>query len=370
MARLGLGSRSWKCVFANDNSIKKALAYRTAFRGGDELKRCDVAHIATDDLPGQATLAWASFPCQDLSLAGSGAGLNGERSGTFHSFWDLVEQLQAQQRQPRIVALENVVGALTSHSGKDFQTILERMAATGYRTGALVIDAVHFLPQSRPRLFIVGVREDCDIPMDLISQAAGKPWHTGRMQQAFHSLPEALQRKWIWWNVPRPKATVVGLSVLLLPDESHADWHAPKETERLLHLMSEVNRLKVDEAIKCGLRRIGTVYKRTRPLKTGEKKQRAEVRFDDISGCLRTPVGGSSRQIVLVIEGDRVRSRLLAPREAARLMGVPDTYVLPANYNDAYHLFGDGLAVPVVRWLNRHLLLPLADAPQRKEIAA
>ena len=174
MARLGLGNRSWKCVFANDNSTKKALTYRMAFREGDKLKRCDVAHIATDDLPGQATPAWASFPCQDLSVAGTGAGLNGERSGTFHYFWDLIEQLQAQERQPRIVALENVVGALTSHSGKDFQTILERMATTGYRTGALVIDAVHFLPQSRPRLFIVGVREDCDIPVDLISQIAGK----------------------------------------------------------------------------------------------------------------------------------------------------------------------------------------------------
>ena len=98
--------------------------------------------------------------------------------------------------------------------------------------------------------------------------------------------------------------------------------------------MSEVNRLKVDEAIKCGVRRIGTIYKRTRPLKTGGKKQRAEVRFDDISGCLRTPVGGSSRQIVLIIEGDRVRSRLLEAREAARLMGVPDSYVMPANYNE------------------------------------
>ncbi len=194
-----------------------------AFREGDKLKRCDVAHIATDDLPGQATLAWASFLCQDLSLAGTGAGLNGERSGTFHYFWDLIEQLQAQERQPRIVALENVVGALTSHSGKDFQTILERMATTGYRTGALVIDAVHFLPQSRPRLFIVGVREDCDIPVDLISQIAGKAWHTKRMQQAFQSLPVSLQSKWIWWNVPRPNAPVVGLSTLLLTDEGHTN---------------------------------------------------------------------------------------------------------------------------------------------------
>lgn len=92
------------------------------------------------------------------------------------------------------------------------------------------------------------------------------------------------------------------------------------------------------------------------------KTQRAEVRFDESSGCLRTPAGGSSRQTVLLVEGGRVRSRLLSPREAARLMGVPEDYPLPSNYNEAYHLFGDGLVVPVVSWLEQHLLRPLARA--------
>ncbi|WP_310677938.1 DNA cytosine methyltransferase, partial [Burkholderia multivorans] len=62
------------------------------------------------------------------------------------------------------------------------------------------------------------------------------------------------------------------------------------------------------------------------------------------------------------IEGKRVRSRLLSPREAARLMGLPDTYQLPQNYNDAYHLAGDGVAVPVVRFLAEHVLEPLLAA--------
>ena len=87
--------------------------------------------------------------------------------------------------------------------------------------------------------------------------------------------------------------------------------------------------------------------------------QRAEIRFDDVAGCLRTPVGGSSRQSIIVLEGDNVRSRLLAPREAARLMGLPEKYKLPKNYNEAYHLVGDGVAVPVVRFLAAHILEPL-----------
>jgi DNA (cytosine-5)-methyltransferase 1 len=74
---------------------------------------------------------------------------------------------------------------------------------------------------------------------------------------------------------------------------------------------------------------------------------------------LRTPAGGSSRQTILLVEGERVRTRLLAPREAARLMGVPEDFPVPANYNDAYHLFGDGVVAPVVAWLNEHLLIPL-----------
>ena len=73
-------------------------------------------------------------------------------------------------------------------------------------------------------------------------------------------------------------------------------------------------------------------------------------------------MGGSSRQSILVVEGRRVRSRLLSPREAARLMGLPDSYRLPENYNEAYHLAGDGVAVPVVRFLAARLLEPLLAA--------
>src|SRR5262249_28652351 len=89
--------------------------------------------------------------------------------------------------------------------------------------------------------------------------------------------------------------------------------------------------------------------------------QRAEVRFDGVSGCLRTPSGGSSRQTVVVVDKGRIRTRLLSPREAARLMGVDDTFWLPKRYNDAYKAMGDGVAVPVVRWLSQQLLVPIAE---------
>ena len=87
MARAGLGT-GWRCLFANDFDRKKGRIYRENW-GDDELKTADVGSLTTNDLPGMADLVWASFPCQDLSLAGGGAGLRGDRSGTFWPFWNL-----------------------------------------------------------------------------------------------------------------------------------------------------------------------------------------------------------------------------------------------------------------------------------------
>ena len=123
--------------------------------------------------------------------------------------------------------------------------------------------------------------------------------------------------------------------------------------------MSPVNRAKVDAASKAGRRVVGSIYRRTRLDENGNRVQRAEIRFDDVAGCLRTPAGGSSRQVIMLVKGKSIRSRLLSPREAARLMGLPEEYELPTNYNEAYHLAGDGVAVPVVRFLSESILEPL-----------
>ena len=360
MARLGLGP-SWRCTFANEWCEKKAASYRAYF-GGDELRVDDVANLTVHDLPGAPALAWASFPCQDLSLAGSGAGLKGERSGTFRPFWKLMSGLASLDRAPKIVVLENVIGALSSHGGRDFTTLIDALAQAGYRAGALAIDAVHFLPQSRPRLFIVGAHSTAVVPPHLISATPDEPWHTPSVRDAYWRLPSELRSKWLWWTLPLPDAPVLPLDGLIEDELAGVEWHTPEQTSRLISLMSPLHIEKLEKAKRLRSRIVGTVYKRMRPDENGGRVQRAEVRFDQISGCLRTPVGGSSRQVILVVEGKRVRSRLLSPREAARLMGVPEDYPLPPNYNEAYHLFGDGVAVPAVRWLEKHLLRPIASS--------
>ena len=366
MARLGMGRR-WQCIFANDCCEKKARAYRANFERAPELLVRDIRKLTTDLLPAEPTLVWASFPCQDLSLAGNGVGLKGERSGTFWPFWRLMGRLAREGRGARLIVLENVVGAISSNKGQDFQAIIEAIAEAGYLVGALVINAMHFVPQSRPRLFIVAAANGAIIPERIKSDFPDQLWHSATLCAAHARFPRAVAKSWVWWQLPFPSIRRGELSELIEENPTRVTWHTSEETKRLLAMMSNTNRRKVEQASQLHKTVIGTIYRRTRPGDDGRRVQRAEVRFDQVSGCLRTPVGGSSRQTILVVQGGSIRSRLLSPREAARLMGVPDSYALPETYNEAYHLMGDGLVVPVVRWLETQLLHPLARAGMRSD---
>lgn len=357
MARAGLGE-GWRCLFANDFDASKRDAYAANW-GADHFRLEDIHKLTADDLPGCADLAWASFPCQDLSLAGAGAGLSGARSGAFWGFHALVSALNVQRRAPRMLVLENVVGALTSNGGADFRELCRALHGLDYVFGALTMDAAHFTPQSRPRLFIVAVKREASLPASVCAKAPVAPWASAALQRAQASLPEDLRAAWRWWSMPAPARRNTQLADLIEDAPSDVAWHAPEETQHLIAMMSEANRAKVEEARGASGRRVGALYRRTRKDASGAKVQRAEVRFDGLAGCLRTPGGGSSRQFIMVVDGSHVRTRLLSGREAARLMGLPDSYDLPHRYNDAYHLLGDGLVAPVIAYLAKHLVTPI-----------
>lgn len=359
MANLGLGSR-WRCLMANDFSDKKARAYRLNFPPANEFILNDVSNLTTHDLPEGAVLAWASFPCQDLSLAGNWRGLQGDRSGSYWGFWRLMHELELEGRPPSIITLENVVGTITANQGIDFQVLLQSLIDIGYRVGTLVIDAVHFVPQSRPRLFVIAVRNDQLIPNDLTLRHPNDLWHPMSLRKAHARLGADLKDSWVWWDLPYPQCNKQKFIDLLEMNPISVAWHSDAETARLLQLMAPLHLEKVQAAQKVQRPVVGTIYRRVRSGSDGQKSQRAEIRFDGISGCLRTGSGGSSRQFIMLVDGDKIRSRLLSTREAARLMGLPDDYVLPSGYNEAYHLVGDGLVVPVVSWLEQHILSPLA----------
>jgi len=358
MARAGL-EPAWRLLFANDVDPRKGAAYAANW-GREGLCVADIASLTASDLPGAADLAWASFPCQDLSLAGAGAGLAGKRSGAFWGFCAVMEALKADRRAPRLIALENVGGTLTSKGGADFAAISAALQRLGYRFGVLTTDAALFLPQSRPRVFFVALRRELAVPARLVSSIPPSHHVSAALRRAADALPRTLAADWVWWRLPEAPRATTRLVDCLEPDPQR--WLERLQTEALVAALSPASRRDVALAQDSGERRVGALFRRTRPDGAGGVRVQAEARFDGLAGCLRTPGGGSSRQFLIEVEGPSIRTRLMTPREAARLMGLPDGFKLPSRASDALHLVGDGVAPPVVRFFSDNLLLPLAEA--------
>ena len=261
--------------------------------------------------------------------------------------------------------LENVRGALTSRGGGDFRAILSALADAGYVFGALMLDAAEFVPQSRPRLFVLAVADELEIPAGLLASGPSEPHHPAALVRALTDLPEKTAEAWRWWRISKSTRRNIDLVDILEDNPSGVRWRSAAETQRLVGLMSPTQQQKLADVQRLGARAVGAVYRRTRRDEAGKRVQRAEARFDGLAGCLRTPAGGSSRQTLLIVDGERIMSRLISPREAARLMGLPECYRLPKSATDAYHLIGDGVVAPVVRRLAEEFFAPILFANSR-----
>ena len=367
MARAGLGT-GWGCAFANDVSPMKIASYKRNW-GENSVRTADVARLTTKDLPGHAVLAWASFPCPDLSEGGRGEGLQGARSNTLWPCLALLRALRAEGRAPKAIALENVTGLVERRGEAFFDLLCATLTDMGYRFGVLAIDAELFVPQSRPRIFVVAVDAAVAIPANLVAAGPAAPFHSPNLVKA---CQRNARHAPIWFNLPAPPPRNMTLADIIEDTPTGVSWHSRGETDRLIAMMAPMHLAKLEAAQRASLsdgkRRVGSYAKRMRPDEggrdvSGERIQRVEVRFDDVAGCLRMASGGgSSIQDIMVVDGDTVRTRRLSTREAARLMGLSDDYKLPSDYVAAYDLMGDGVAVPAVRWLAQHCLEPILEA--------
>jgi DNA (cytosine-5)-methyltransferase 1 len=352
LARLGLGP-VFDTIWANDFDPMKAGAHRANF-GDDGFVFGDVHDIDPTTVP-KADLAWASFPCQDLSLAGDRGGLGARRSGAFYGFVAILRALKAQGRAPRVVVLENVSGLLSSRGGQDFAAVVQTLASLGFASGTLEIDARHFVPHSRPRVFIIAVCEGTPVPASMVCETPS-PFHTQGVEKAVRGLDPALSQAHIQWALQAPTPTNQTLDAVF--DCQDQNWWPAEKARKLLDSFSPRHASTLADLQKSGTRHLGTIYRRTRQ-KAGITRTFAEPRFDGIAGCLRTPSGGSSRQFWIVVDGDRISIRAIDAREAMRLMGVPDSYSLPKSALSGLKIAGDGVCVPLVSWLARELLLGL-----------
>jgi DNA (cytosine-5)-methyltransferase 1 len=332
----------FRAAWANDVSKKKAAIYRENF-GEDHFCLGKIEHVYGKDIP-DAVLAWASFPCQDLSLAGQIAGIHGTRSGLVWEWLRVIDEMGS--RRPPVLVAENVAGLVRAKSGVNYQTLHLALRERGYLSGAIELDAINWLPQSRPRIFVVSIRRDLEITPFV---SAGSGWaHSTAVIRTSTGLHD-----FVWWKLPQPPRRTTGLSDVI---DLSAPCHDQTISRRTLALIPSHHRKRLAAESSNGFI-VAPGYKRMR-----NGRQVLELRFDNVSGCLRTPEGGSSRQfLVLKRPNGRFATRLLTVREAARLMGLPDSFKISGSYNDGYRAMGDAVAVPVVRFLARHLLYPLAN---------
>lgn len=351
LVRLGLERAGWDIIFANDWAREKFDMYAAYFpEAKDHYALKSVFDLSQTDVP-DSLLATASFPCIDLSLAGNLKGISGRHSG---AFWGFIEVLKGQQRRPPLVMLENVGGWLTSNQGKDFRLTIEALNELGYACDVFAIDAARFVPQSRLRVFVVGFQTAK--PNDDVLMLARRPVSltTKALNRAIAVNSDLL---WNFLDIPPLPEELARSLESVIEDllETDERWWPASEVERHLQMMSAVNIAHIDDLKRRSGYSYRTMYRRVRG-----GQQRAELRKDNIAGCLRTAGGGSSRQMLVRVNQDGIRMRLMTPREYARLQGVPDDYPLPKRINQALTGFGDAVCVPVVTWIGENILNPLA----------
>ncbi len=363
LVHLALQQSGWRCAYANDIDVKKCEMYTGHFGPAPYFHLEDVwqtSHILAN-LPDAPFLATASFPCIDLSLAGHCKGFDGEHSSTYFGFLNVVREMVAR---PRVVMLENVTGFLTSRGGADFRRAVIELATLGYYMDAIVLDARVFLPQSRPRTFVFGYHESLESHLIKRHDASGisADWRAAMEASPMLRPPpilkamDAIELPTGWATQPfnQPAARKYRLADFINADPD-ADWWTPQTTQQHLDLMEPPTRRRVNQALASNAAWVGAAFRRTR-----HGAARTEVRFD-MAGCLRTPKGGSAKQIIVAIENGTLRMRWMTAREYANLQGAPD-YQITVPELQAMYGFGDGVCVPVIRWIDQNILTPIYNA--------
>jgi DNA (cytosine-5)-methyltransferase 1 len=361
LVRMGLESNGWRVVFANDISEKKSEMYKAFYPdSNNHYVIGDVFDLDPLQIP-TSTLATCSFPCIDLSLAGNMSGINGKHSS---AYWGFINVLRTQgDYAPRIVMVENVPGWLRSNGGADFRLTVQALNELGYACDVFTVDALRFSPQSRLRVFLIGLKDYKfpDAAWSILTRSSGL------LSSSLKTcILDNLDLDWTYMEVPEPPSLKDGglSSTLEKIDEKDTRWWSDEDVWKHMNMMDEAHYLRVKQLAAQEEFSYRTFFRRRR---NGE--QRAEVRDDDISGCLRTAIGGSGRQFIIKAGFGGIYMRAMTPREYARLQGVPDSYRISVPEVQALTGFGDAVCVPVISWIAKNVLDHLLLKTPREEVA-
>lgn len=348
---MALEESGWVLAFANDIDLDKREMYDGHFKDAAEhFDTTDIHLLAADQVPA-VELATASFPCTDLSLAGGRLGFKGQHSSTFWGFMRVIEGMK--ERKPPLVLIENVSGFLTSHGGQDFHSAMKALNDLGYFVDPFILDAKWFVPQSRVRLFVVACNQHLTQYRTSTTESLVRP------AQLTQFIARHADIQWRFFAPLTPPSNSLSKlkDIIEKLDSDHPEWWSKERAEYLYNQMSKRHKAVADRMIDKHTWSYGTVFRRVRKQPDGSKRSMAELRADGIAGCLRTPRGGSGRQILFKAGYGKYAARLLTPRECARLMGADDFEIVTSK-NQALFGFGDAVCVPAVKWIADHYLNP------------
>ncbi|MFW6195399.1 MAG: DNA cytosine methyltransferase, partial [Chloroflexota bacterium] len=305
LVRMGLEQEGFRIVFANDIDRVKYRLYDANFGSGEYLLR-DIRELSGDDIP-DVEVATASFPCIDLSLAGMRGGLEGEHSSTFWQFARVIGEMGV--RKPLAVMIENVVGFGSSRDGEDLAAAIYALNGLGYWCDVLVVDAKHFVPQSRPRVFVIGSHAPSSTSGHGRATSARPAWIQG-----FVSRHPELRLNALPVELPNRSQSLADVVERLPEDDPR--WWDRERMDRFLSSLSPIQERRLDVLRTARHAVRATAYRRTR-----HGRAMWEIRHDGISGCLRTARGGSSKQALVEAGHGAVKARWMTPSEYARLQG-------------------------------------------------
>jgi len=270
------------------------------------MPRGDITKIKSEDIP-DFDILLAGFPCQPFSIAGVSKNLSlGRKHGFDHAkqgnlFFDIARILK--DKRPSAFMLENVKNLISHDKGNTFKVITGILNELNYKIFYKVIDGKNVVPQHRERIYIIGFDAT--------------------------KLPENFT-----FNFPE------------ISD------HKPK--------LKDILEKKVDN--KYTLSDKLWLYLQNYAKKHKEKGNGFGYGIADIDGVTRTLSAryykdGSE---ILIHQKDK-NPRRLTPRECARLMGFPDSYIIPVSDTQAYKQFGNSIVVPVVELIAKQIVRVLDE---------
>lgn len=296
--RLGLQAAGGECVYSVEID---RFARKTYIRNFGACEADDIRDVPADALPHYDVLA-AGFPCQPFSIAGVSKNLSlGRQHGFDHAtsgnlFFE-IERLLRDGPRPGVVFLENVRNLRSHDRGRTMDEIRRRLDDLGYEVSDQIVDARHWVPQHRERIFIVGLHRSV---------------HRGKRFE---------------FPTPHGPKPLLGPSLETdVPDRYYLSEHL----WGYLQGYAEKHR-RAGNGFGFGLVGPESV---TRTLSARYHKDGSEI----------------------LVRADGPAPRRLTPRECARLMGFPDEFEIPVSDTQAYRQFGNAVAVPVIDFLGKAIV--------------